>query len=114
MPHSQIMVSDDGVEQVETTQFQYSTTLELWALEQQGWQLIDSERNIPLMYVHYPENYGLYTGLFVQMPNSTEFYQDVNGYSVDPFYNLEDKRMIDLELVPDGGSFLLDEVFLLY
>lgn len=111
---SQIMVSDEGIEHVETAIFQFTTPLNLWALEQEGWQLIDSEKNIPLTYEDFPEVYGEYTGVFVQKPNLTEFYDAVNGYSLDPYYSLDDKRMIDLELVPDGGSFLLDEVYLLY
>ena len=112
--YSQILVSDEGIEHVETAIFQFTTALDLWALEQEGWQLIDSEKNIPLMYEDFPEYHGEYTGVFVQKPNSTEFYDAVNGYSLDPYNTLDPKRMIDLELVPDGGSFLLDEVYLLH
>jgi hypothetical protein len=112
--YSQIMVADEGVEHVETSIFQYTTPLELWALEQEGWQLIDSERNIPMMSEDFPEYYGAFTGVFVQKPNTTEFYEELNGYTDEPEYTTESKRMIDLELVPDGGSFLLDELYLLY
>lgn len=112
--YSQIMVSDEGIEHVETAIFQYTTPLNLWALQQEGWQLIDSERNIPLMSEDFPEYYGTFTGVFVQKPNLTEFYEQLNGYSDEEQYTLESKRMIDLELVPDGGSFLLDELYLLY
>jgi len=112
--YSQIMVSNEGIEHVETAIFQYTTGFDLWMLQQEGWQLIDSERNIPLMYEDFPEYCGLYTGVFVQKPNSTEFYEELNGYTDEPEYTTEDKRMIDLELVPDDGSFLLDELYLLY
>ncbi|HSG72326.1 MAG TPA: hypothetical protein VLA12_18055, partial [Planctomycetaceae bacterium] len=114
--YSQILVSDEGIEHIETSLFQFSSAIDLMVLQDQGWQLIDSERNIPLMVNHYAEWCGAFTGVFVQKDNLVEFYPDVNTYSNFPSYSTDEKRMIDLELIPADGDvpFTVDETYLQY
>jgi len=114
--YSQIMVSSSGSENIETSIFQFDSILSLWALQREGWQLIDSERNIPLMANQFPEIYSTFTGVFVQKPNSVEFSPNEDNYSVLPIWTTDDKRMIDLELQPHNNKsgFRLDELFLLH
>lgn len=111
---SQIMVSDEGSEHLETAVFQFDSILSLWALERQDWQLIDSERNIPLMPNQFPEQFSTFTGVFVQKPNNVEFLPNEDSYSNLPIWSTDNKRMIDLELEPfdNKAGFRLDELFL--
>lgn len=114
--YSQIMVSNEGFEQIDTAIFQFDSILSLQALERDGWQLIDSERNIPLMPNHFPKVFSTFTGVFVRKNNLVEMLPNEDSYSNFAMWSTDDKRMIDLELTPHNNKsgFLLDELFLLY
>lgn len=113
---SQIMVSNEGCEQVETTMLQFESVLSLQAYEQAGWQLIDSERNIPLMANQFPKAYSTFNGIFVRKNNQADFRPNENSYSNFPSWSTDEMRMIDLELKPDAKKigFVLDELFLMH